>query len=103
MKTEIELALKRIKPYINNTPLIYAENLSSLVSANVYLKLENFQKTKSFKLRGALNKLLLLKANQDTDEVVTASTGNHGAAVAYACKLLGITATVFAPPPVKRH
>lgn len=97
MKTEIERALDRIKTYINKTPLIYAENLSTLVGTNVYLKLENLQKTKSFKLRGALNKLLLLKTNQNTNEVITASTGNHGAAVAYACQLLEITATVFAP------
>ena len=63
----------------------------------MYLKLENLQYTGSFKLRGAMNKLLSLAPEQCLRGVVAASSGNHGAAVAYGCRALGVSGTVFVP------
>ena len=70
-------SLEGISNFILKTPLIKSERLSS-PSQNVYLKLENMQKTGSFKARGALNKIYNLNL---VDEIVAASSGNHGAAV----------------------
>ena len=75
-----ERSLDRIVNYINKTPLIKSDRLSSK-NQNVFLKLENFQKTGSFKVRGALNKVYSTDFNS---EIVAASSGNHGAAVSYA-------------------
>ena len=86
-------AAARIRPYIVRTPLERSHVLSDLVGTDVYLKLECFQYTGSFKLRGALNALL----NTDANEVVTASAGNHGLGVARAARLLGRKATVVVP------
>jgi threonine dehydratase len=72
--------------------------------SNVYLKLENLQHTGSFKLRGAMNKLLSLSPEERAQGIVTASSGNHGAAVAYGLKCLGLPGQIFVPEnasPVK--
>jgi threonine dehydratase len=90
-------AAERIRPHIAETPLIPSPMLSGLAGANIFLKLENRQTTGSFKLRGATNKLLGLSAAQRGLGVVTASTGNHGLAVAHAASQLGIAATIFMP------
>lgn len=87
----------RIQAYVRRTPLIRSLMLSRLCNANVYLKLENIQLTCSFKVRGAFNKLLLLDKPALARGVVAASTGNHGAAVAYASQILGTKARVFVP------
>jgi len=86
-------AAARIRPFVVRTPLERSAALSELVGSDVYLKLECFQNTGSFKLRGALNALL----NTDAHHVVTASAGNHGLGVARAARLLGRTATVVVP------
>ena len=86
---KIKQAHKEIAPYINLTPLIYSDFLSK--HRTVKLKLESLQKTGSFKLRGALNKLLSLSKDQKKKGVVACSTGNHGKGVAYAASVLGIT------------
>jgi threonine dehydratase len=102
--SEIIQAEQRIRPYIRETPLDHSLPLSHLGQSNVFLKLENMQHTGSFKLRGALNKLLTLTPAQREKGVVTASTGNHGAATAYALKLLGLQGLIFVPEtasPVK--
>jgi threonine dehydratase len=94
----------RIRPYLAHTPLRYADQLSALTTANVYLKLENLQPTSAFKVRGAFNKLLTLSPKQRKIGVVTGSTGNHGAAVSYACNQLQIPNLIFVPSsasPVK--
>ncbi len=96
-KQGVENAAEKIKPYILQTPLITAEYLSQFLDANITLKLENIQLTSSFKVRGAFNKLLTLTSTERQKGVVAASSGNHGAAVAYACKILGIKATIFVP------
>ena len=87
---------RQIKKYIVKTPLQKSLPLSNS-KHNIYLKLESLQKTNSFKLRGAFSKILSLSQAEKEKGLVTASTGNHGAAVAYAAKELGLEAIIFAP------
>ena len=94
---EVIAAETRIRPYVRKTILEYSPYYSRLTEANVYFKLENLQHTGSFKLRGAMNKMLSLTPAQRDRGVVTASTGNHGAAVAYGVGKLGARAIVFVP------
>lgn len=91
------LAANRIKSYIRETPLDYSPYFSELTGANVYLKLENLQYTGSFKLRGAFNKLLTLSEEDRARGGVSASSGNHGAAIAYAMNELGVSGPIFVP------
>ena len=91
------LAANRIASYIRETPLDYSPYFSELTGANVYFKLENLQHTGSFKLRGAFNKLLSLSEKDREAGGVAASSGNHGAAIAYAMKVLGVAGTIFVP------
>ncbi len=93
----IAAAAHAIRPFVRATPLHYSLLLSDKARANVHLKLENLQYTGSFKLRGAMNKLLSLTADQRQAGVAAASSGNHGAAVAYGCRVLGVTGVVFVP------
>ncbi|HEX9666783.1 MAG TPA: threonine ammonia-lyase [Thermodesulfobacteriota bacterium] len=92
---DIEEADKILEHVILRTPLVYSYSLSELSGANVYLKLENLQRTGSFKIRGAYNKLYKLK--DITKEVVAASAGNHAQGVALAAKLLGMKSTLVMP------
>lgn len=104
LHTEASQAEQRIRPYVRETPLDHALALSEMGQSNVYLKLENLQHTGSFKLRGAMNKLLSLSPEQRAQGIVTASSGNHGAAVAYGLKRLGLPGQIFVPEtasPVK--
>ncbi len=94
---EYRKARKRIRKFIRRTPLEQSFYLSEIIKSRVFLKLENIQITGSFKLRGALNKILSLNEEQKKRGIVTASSGNHGAAVAYIAKKLGINATLFLP------
>lgn len=91
---EVYLARKRISAVACHTPLITSPDLSSLVDAHVYLKPENYQKTGSFKIRGAANKILSLSEAERSRGVITASTGNHGRAVAFVARACGAKATV---------
>ena len=90
---KIKEAHKKIAPFINYTPLVNSEFLS--INRTVKLKLESLQKTGSFKLRGALNKLLSLSKEQKEKGVIAVSTGNHGKGVAYASSILGIKSTIY--------
>ncbi len=90
-------AADRIRPYILETPLEYSHWLSQETGAEIWLKLEHLQRTGSFKLRGAANKLLALDTAQRAAGVITASTGNHGTALAYMADQLGIPATIYLP------
>ena len=104
IQKDIIEAEKRIRPYIDETPLKNSEFLSKLSNNNVYLKLENFQKTGSFKIRGAFNALLSLYDKMDKARFITASSGNHGIAFAHAINELGLQGTIYLPkntPPVK--
>jgi len=91
------LAANRIGAHVRTTPLDYSPALSQMSGANVYLKLENLQHTGSFKLRGAFNKLLSLTAEERKAGGVAASSGNHGAAIAYAMNKLGVSGVIFVP------
>ena len=98
---KIREAHKKISPYINYTPLIHSDFLSK--KRNVKLKLESLQKTGSFKIRGALNKLLSLSEEQKNKGVIAVSTGNHGKGVAYASSLLGIKSTIYMSSMVPKY
>jgi threonine dehydratase len=90
-------AAKRIADVVCETPLAYSSAFSSIVGAEVYLKLENQQHTGSFKLRGASNCLMSLSAELRDKGCVAASSGNHGAALAYAMRELKTTGVIFVP------
>ncbi|NOT75253.1 MAG: threonine/serine dehydratase [Cyclobacteriaceae bacterium] len=88
-------AEKRIRPYLRETPLEYSHVLSRMTGSEVHLKLENIQITGSFKARGSLNKILLLKDSKA--KIVTASTGNHGLGVANALSIVKKDGTIYLP------
>jgi threonine dehydratase len=90
-------AAAAIAPHIRRTPTERSDALSGLAGREVYLKLENLQKTGSFKIRGALNALMHMDERRRANGVITASAGNHGQGVAYAAKLLGVPALVVLP------
>lgn len=92
--SEIEAARRRIGGQVVQTPLQISQGLTHRAGTPVYLKLENRQRTGSFKLRGATNAILRLDEGARSRGLVTASTGNHGRAVAHAAKALGARATV---------
>jgi threonine dehydratase len=94
---DVRAAAERIRPYVVRTPVEQSADLSELCGVEVWLKFECFQTTGSFKLRGALNALLQLTAQDKQSGVVTASAGNHGLGVARAASMLGIHATVVVP------
>jgi threonine dehydratase len=94
---EIAEAELRIRPHIRRTYLVPSPYFSRLSGANVFFKCENLQHTGSFKVRGALNKLLSLSKQGRERGVVTASTGNHGAGVAFAARRTGTQCIVFVP------
>lgn len=94
---EVLAAEKRIRAYVRETSLDYSIALSKMTKTNLFLKCENLQYTGAFKVRGAFNKLLSLTPAQCQQGIVTASSGNHGAAVAFAASKLNIKTTVFVP------
>ena len=95
--SDIEQARDRIAPYVKRTRLERSETLSKHLDRNVFVKLELFQKTGSFKVRGAFNKLLSQPTDQLSKGVVAVSGGNHAQAVAYASNVLGLDAVVLMP------
>jgi threonine dehydratase len=94
---DIEAARDRIAGYAWATPVHASESLSKRVGRTVCLKAENLQRTGAFKVRGAVNKLSTLDEEQRAAGVIAASAGNHGQAVAWAARRLGIKATVVMP------
>jgi threonine dehydratase len=94
---DVRAAAERIQVYVTRTPLERSTALSDLTGRDVWLKLECFQRTGSFKLRGALNALLSLSDDQRSRGVLTASAGNHGLGVARAAEVLHLRATVVVP------
>jgi hypothetical protein len=90
-------ARDRVADLVWETPLDYSWGFSATTGADVYFKRENLQYTGSFKLRGAANRLLTLTSAQMRAGCVAASSGNHGAAVAYAMHKLGIEGVIFVP------
>jgi len=94
---DIKKAQENIKDYIHRTPLVYSNSISRITGLEVYIKLENLQKTGSFKIRGATNKISRLSEDERKRGVVTASAGNHAQGVALAASRLGIKAAVVMP------
>lgn len=94
---EILKARKTLQKVVYRTPLTYSASLSKIADAHVYLKWENLQRTGSFKIRGAYNKICSLTPEERRHGVITASAGNHAAAVALAAKMMDVKATVVVP------
>jgi threonine dehydratase len=94
---QVRAARERQAPYVRHTPTEHSPDLSGIVGRDVYLKLENVQRTGAFKIRGAISRLLTIDPGERKRGVVTASAGNHGQGVALAAKLLGAPATVVLP------
>jgi len=90
-------AAARIEPYVRNTELATCAAINAIAGADIYFKMENRQHSGSFKIRGAFNRLLTLTAQQRSAGCVTASSGNHGAAVACALRSLAIDGVIFVP------
>ncbi|HXN13049.1 MAG TPA: threonine ammonia-lyase [Candidatus Acidoferrales bacterium] len=97
MQEQIQAARDRLAGIVKPTPLIRSETLDRVVGAHVLLKPENLQKTGSFKIRGAYNRLATLTGERRARGVVAASAGNHGQALAYAATLAGVSATIVMP------
>jgi threonine dehydratase len=94
---DIVAASRRITPHIRRTQCRRCAALSDVADGEVFLKLENTQHSGSFKLRGVVNKILSLPEEDSKKLLVTASTGNHGAAFAHAIKLFGLRGKLFMP------
>ena len=87
----------RIRPHVRRTPLEPSADLGREIGGPVFLKLENIQHTGSFKVRGAINRLMALDPDQRRAGIVTASSGNHGLAVAFGMNRLGIKGVICLP------
>jgi len=94
---DIDAAAKRIAQVVTPTPLHLCERLSEVTGATVYLKREDLQSVRSYKLRGAYNLLVQLSEEEIAAGVVCSSAGNHAQGFAYACRLLGIRGRVYVP------
>src|SRR5688572_21896279 len=97
IKLDYKKAVERLKPVVYKTPLAFSHNLSRKYGANIYLKREDLQVVRSYKLRGAYNMISSLPADQLKNGVVCASSGNHAQGFAYSCKKLAIKGVVFMP------
>ena len=94
---DIQDARTSIRDEVRKTPLLRSQYLSGLTGSDVYLKLENLQLTGSFKLRGALNRMMKLTPEEKAHGVIAASSGNHAQAVAIGAEKLNLAATVVVP------
>jgi threonine dehydratase len=95
----IEAAASLLTDIVEHTPLVFNRNLSERYGANVSLKREDLQVVRSYKIRGAYNRIAAIDQADRANGVVCASAGNHGQGVAYACNKLDIHGTVFMPTP----
>lgn len=94
---DVIIAREKMKGIVHTTPLDYSKTFSTLSNSEVYLKLENLQKTGSFKVRGSFIKLISLSPEELEKGVVAASAGNHAQGVAYSSQMLGISCTIVMP------
>lgn len=95
--SEFELAAERLAPILHHTELDKSATFSNMTGGKIYLKCENRQKTGSFKIRGASNKLAAMADRGENCPVVASSAGNHAQGVAYAASKFGIPATIVMP------
>ena len=100
---DIQSARQRIDGRVKRTPLVSSEALSKRLGAQVYLKLELFQKTGSFKVRGAFNKALSVPDGERGRGLVAVSGGNHAQAVAYVASQLGLASVIVMPEKTPRN
>jgi len=101
---DVTKAARRIAPHVHRTPVFTSAYLNELSGAEIFLKAENLQKIGAFKARGAVNAVVGLSNSDAARGVITHSSGNHGQAIAFACAIRGIHATVVMPdhaPKVK--
>src|SRR5271167_3240698 len=94
---DIDGAAQRIAPVVTPTPLQFSDRLSEITGAQVYLKREDLQIVRSYKLRGAYNLLVQLSDEEIAAGVVCSSAGNHAQGFAYACRTLGVHGRVYVP------
>lgn len=97
VELDFNKAVERVKPVVVKTPLVFSHSLSRKYSSNIYLKREDLQVVRSYKLRGAYNMMSSLPKQQLQKGVVCASAGNHAQGFAYSCKKLGVKGVVFMP------
>lgn len=103
--TDVQSAHKRLLGVAHHTPVLTSHSVNEITNSQVFFKCENFQRTGSFKFRGAYNAMAQLSAEQKQAGVVTFSSGNHGQAIAKAGKLLNIPTTIVMPddaPKIKQ-
>ncbi|WP_335869506.1 threonine ammonia-lyase [Bacillus sp. 2205SS5-2] len=89
--------MERISQYVHRTPLKQSTTLNALTGGKIFLKMENLQRTGSFKLRGAMNKVVSLSDREASRGIIAASAGNHAQGVALAASLRGRSSTIFMP------
>lgn len=94
---DFKKAVERLRPVVIKTPLVFSHSLSRRYKANIYLKREDLQVVRSYKLRGAYNMMSSLSREQLEKGLVCASAGNHAQGFAYSCKKLGVKGVVFMP------
>ncbi len=94
---DFDAAVKRLRHVVSKTPLVLSQTLSRRYSCNVFLKREDLQVVRSYKIRGAFNMMSSLSEAQLQRGVVCASAGNHAQGFAYSCKILGVRGVVFMP------
>lgn len=100
---DVFLARKNIEGLVWRTPLVHSPWLSEQTGSNVYLKLESLQNTGSFKMRGASNKLSVLTSQEKGRGVIAVSSGNHGRAVSFIARKMGIKALICVSKAVPRN
>lgn len=100
---DFEAARKRLSPVVSHTPLMWNQNLSRRYQANIFLKREDLQVVRSYKIRGAFNLMSSLPAKELQRGVVCASAGNHAQGFAYSCAHLQVKGVVFMPSPTPKQ
>lgn len=94
---DVLIARRRIRPYLGRTPLYSYPAVDELIGAQVFVKHENYQPVGAFKVRGGINLISQLGAEERERGVIAASTGNHGQSVSYAARLFGVKARIVVP------
>jgi len=94
---DIQQAYSRLLPFINRTPILKSATINEMIGAEVFFKCENFQKTGSFKMRGAVSSVFSLTEDEVKNGICTHSSGNHAQAIAYAAKLRNVPAYIVMP------
>lgn len=103
---DVQATVKRVSPYVHNTPVLTSSTINRMLEANVFFKCENFQRMGAFKIRGATNAILKLTEDEKARGVITHSSGNFAAALALAASSLSTKAYIIMPTdasPVKRE